>query len=365
MKAALRATSGAARKLLVLDLDDTLWGGVVGDVGWQHLRLGGHDAVGEAFVAFQRSLLRLMRRGVVLAIVSKNTESVALEAIDAHPEMVLRRTCFAAWRINWEDKAANVAALVEELRLGRDAVVFIDDSPVERDRVRRALPEVMVPDWPADPLLYEQALADLSCFDTFAVSDEDRGRTRMYQAERARTQARAEMPSLDDYLASLGLVVTVEDLAPTNLTRAAQLLNKTNQMNLSTRRMAEAEWFAWSAAPNRRAWVFRVSDRFDDYGLTGIASVEAQGDRVTIVDFVLSCRVMGRGVEEAMLAAIARRMGAVGGAQLVVPFVATSRNMPMRAFLDDHARLRREPDEATYTCEAGPDYPLPPHILLK
>src|SRR5262249_25838083 len=143
VKAALRAVQGRSRKLVVLDLDDTLWGGVVGDVGWESLRLGGHDPIGEAFVEFQRALAALARRGVVLAIASKNTEAVALEAIDRPPEMVLRRRHFAGWRIDWRDKAGNILELVSELRLGLDAVVFLDDNPVERERVRGALPAVL------------------------------------------------------------------------------------------------------------------------------------------------------------------------------------------------------------------------------
>ncbi|HET9372554.1 MAG TPA: HAD-IIIC family phosphatase, partial [Vicinamibacterales bacterium] len=174
LKAGLAATRGRTRKLVVVDLDETLWGGVVGDVGWQQLRLGGHDAFGEAYVAFQRALKRLTRRGIVLAIVSKNTEAIALEAIDQHPEMVLRRDDFVGWRINWQDKAANIAELAAEINLGLDSVVFIDDNPAERARVRGALPDVLVPEWPADKLLYEQALASLTCFDTLTVSDEDR-----------------------------------------------------------------------------------------------------------------------------------------------------------------------------------------------
>ena len=154
LKAGLNGLDGRGRKLIVVDLDDTLWGGIVGEVGWEQLKLGGHDHVGEAFADFQRALKGLNRRGILLAIASKNEERVALEGIAQHPEMVLSLDDFAGWRIDWEDKAQNIADMVAELNLGLQSVVFIDDNPAERSRVREALPEVFVPEWPADPALY-------------------------------------------------------------------------------------------------------------------------------------------------------------------------------------------------------------------
>ena len=183
IKAALRALSGETRKLILLDLDDTLWGGVLGDEGSEGLRLGGHDSIGEAHVDFQRALKRLVRRGILLGIVSKNDEGPALDAIANHPEMALRSGDFAGWRINWNDKAQNVADLAAELNIGLQSVVFIDDNPVERDRVREALPDVLVPDWPGNPLLFPSALASLDCFDTAAHTREDRQRQAAYQTE--------------------------------------------------------------------------------------------------------------------------------------------------------------------------------------
>ena len=365
LKAAVRALRGPTKKLVIVDLDDTIWGGVVGDVGWQNLRLGGHDPVGEAFLAFQRALKRLTNRGILLAIVSKNTETVALEAIDSHPEMFLRRQDFVGWRVNWDDKATNIAALVDELQLGLDAVVFIDDSPAERARVRGALPQVLVPEWPADQLIYEQALAELTCFETLTLSAEDQSRTRMYLTEQERNRTKAAAQSMDDYLRSLELVVSVEGLGPENLSRAAQLLNKTNQMNLTTRRLTEDEFSKWSAVEGRHTFVVRVSDRFDDYGLTGIASLSTSGGTATVVDFLLSCRVMGRGVEEAMLSIIIDRARAAGASRLDVPFSSTPKNSPMRMFLDERSGLRREADGSTYTWDLSRDYQGPSHVSIQ
>ena len=231
LKAALRGLNGQAKKVVILDLDETLWGGIVGETGWQGLILGGHDPAGEALVDFQRELKALTRRGILLAIVSKNEEAVAMEAIAKHPEMVLKLDDFAGWRINWKDKVENMIDLVAELNLGLDSVVFIDDNPVERARVREALPQLCVPDWPSDKRLYPEALLSLDYFDRPSLTEEDRRRVRMVAVDRVRKQSKMSVSDLDGWLATLKTTVTVEELNQGNLLRAAQLLNKTNQMN--------------------------------------------------------------------------------------------------------------------------------------
>ncbi len=361
LKAALRGALGRSRKLVVLDLDETLWGGVVGDVGWEGLRLGGHDAEGEAFVEFQHRLAALTRRGVTLAVVSKNEESVALEAMRSHPEMVVRPELLAAYRINWNDKAQNIAELVHELNLGLQSVVFIDDNPVERGRVRDALPEVFVPDWPADPTQYVRALESLRCFDTPRISDEDVERTRMYGTERERGALRTKVASFDDWLQALDIAVAFERLAPSNLARATQLLNKTNQMNLRTRRMSEPELDAWAQASAREVWAVRVADRYGDAGLTGVFSVERRGEDVFLEDYVLSCRVMGRRVEDSLVWAAVCRAKTLGGRKLVVEAIPTAKNKPC---LDFWAKtpLVREGDALVFPLEQA--LPPPVHVQL-
>lgn len=362
IKAALRGLQGRARKLVVLDLDDTLWGGIVGDVGWQNLVLGGHDPVGEALLDFQRELKGLARRGIVLGIVSKNDERVALEAIREHPEMALREKDFAGWRINWRDKAQNVADLAAELNLGLDAVVFIDDNPIERARVREALPEVLVPDWPDDKKLYPQALHGLDCFDKPMISDEDRQRQQMYAIERQRVQLKAQVSSLDEWLRTLDLTVTAEPLNDANVRRIAQLLNKTNQLNLSTRRLTEAELLAWSRPDNRWVWGISVSDKFGDSGLTGILSLEIDGRLAHIVDFVLSCRVMGRKVEETMLHLAVDWIRSTPAKELRATYRETERNKPCREFLE--ASGMRCQDGHSFSWSAEDPYPLHPAVTL-
>ncbi|HEY1956362.1 MAG TPA: HAD-IIIC family phosphatase [Polyangiaceae bacterium] len=341
VRAALRGLGGGARKLVVLDLDDTLWGGIVGDVGWQHLRLGGHDAHGEAFVELQKKLVALAKRGIALAIVSKNEESVALEAMERHPEMILRPDMLAAHRIGWTDKAQSVAEIAAELNLGLQSVVFIDDNPVERARVREALPEVYVPEWPSDPTHYPRALESLRCFDTPRVTSEDRERNAMYATERKRTALRATTTSLEEWLETLGLVVRFERLAEANVARAAQLLNKTNQMNLRTRRLSEGELLAWAKRPEHEAWVVRVADRFGDAGLTGFFALACTGEKASLEDYLLSCRVMGRRVEQTMLWAAAQRAAARGARELVIEPLATPKNKPCLDFFENAGFPRR------------------------
>ena len=213
VKSALRTASGLNRKLVVVDLDDTMWGGIVGDDGWENLRLGGHDHVGEAYVEFQRALMTLVTRGIAVALVSKNDEAVALEAIASHPEMIIRTEHLAGWRINWKDKAQNIAELVAELNLGLQSTVFIDDNPTERGRIREALPEVLVPEWPTDPTRFADALRQLDCFDRASVTSEDRERTQMYVQERARRGSLDVASSPEDWLALLEVRVRIDPLS--------------------------------------------------------------------------------------------------------------------------------------------------------
>ncbi|MEO8695714.1 MAG: HAD-IIIC family phosphatase [Acidimicrobiales bacterium] len=354
IREALAVIHEGSRKLIVVDLDDTMWGGIVGDVGWESLRLGGHDAEGEAFVDFQRALKALCERGVLLAIVSKNDEAVAMTALERHDEMVLRKDDFVSWRINWSDKAGNIAELVEELNLGLQSVVFIDDNPFERARVRDALPEVLVPEWPTDPTMYVAALNAIPALDSAGLSAEDERRTAMYAEERARARTRTT-DNLEEWLQQLQITVTVDELGPDNLLRTAQLVNKTNQMNLRTRRLTEDELTAWAAGHGRRTIVFSVADRLGSSGLTGVASVERRGPHAHIVDFVMSCRVMGRSIERAMLAVVADAARSLGADTLVAEPIETAKNRPT---LDFFATAGMQPATHSSNGHAGLRYTL-------
>jgi len=228
IKAALRGMLGYARKLIIVDLDDTLWGGIVGDAGWENLVLGGHHHLGEAYADFQHALKSMQNRGILLAIVSKNEEQVALEAIRKHPEMVLTLEDFAGWRINWQDKVQNIIDLMTELNLGPQSAVFIDDNPVERARVKESLPEVLVPDWPEDPLFYPATLLSLRCFEMPSLSREDLARTTMYLSENKRRELKKTVSSLEEWLKRLSIRVQVEELHPANLQSPPDVCPKQN-----------------------------------------------------------------------------------------------------------------------------------------
>ena len=363
IRAAISASRGNTAKLLILDLDNTLWGGVVGDVGSDGLRLGGHDAIGEAFVEFQRSIKSLKSRGIVLALASKNEESNALDAIRNHPNMVLREDDFVARRIDWNDKAANIEAIARDLNLGLQSVVFLDDNPVERNRVRTVLPEVYVPELPEDPLLYRSFLENLRCFDALAQTAEDANRTELYAQERLRQDARTAVGSIDDWLISLETVVRVEPLGPNNLQRAAQLLNKTNQLNLTTRRLQESEYFEWSKQDGHKVYTISVRDKFGDAGLTGLLGLERQSDQMVIVDFVLSCRVMGRRVEETLLHLATREAVRAGASKVVAHYLPTAKNKPTLTFFQNSGFT--EDPAAVFSWDPSKPYDLHASIRLE
>ncbi|MFV1986438.1 MAG: HAD-IIIC family phosphatase [Gemmatimonadota bacterium] len=362
VKALLRSGMGSARKLIVLDLDDTLWGGLVGEDGWEGLRVGGHDPDGEAYADFQGALKALTNRGVLLALASKNQEAVALAAIERHPEMILRRDDFAAWRIDWNDKAQNIADIAAELNLGLDSVVFIDDSAAERARVREALPDVFVPEWPRSPSRYARELRALRCFDSQVLTEEDRSRATMYRARREQDEERANIGSIEEWLRTLQTEVEVERLDKASLGRAAQLLNKTNQMNLATRRLPEAGLWRWTEQPAHEFWTFRVSDRFGSHGLTGLLGVATDGETLDVVDFVMSCRVLGRNLERSMIAWAVGRARAVGCERIRAELLTTDRNRPCLDFLN--ASGLRPEGGRVFVWEASEDYAVPEGVSV-
>lgn len=330
--AAIEAINGRSRKLLVLDLDNTLWGGILGDDGLENLKLGAPGAVGEAFAQFQKEIRALKNRGIALAIASKNYEDNALEAIRSHPEMQLGLEDFSTWRINWEDKAANILAIANDLNIGLHSVVFIDDNPVERGRIAEALPEVFVPEWPEDPCEYVTALRKLTCFSVASLSAEDRQKTQMFLQEKQRSALQANITDKGEWLASLEMKLTVETINDNNISRVVQLLNKTNQFNLRTRRLTQGELERWLKAGNQM-FAFRVADRFGDMGLTGLVGLSVSESRAELTDFILSCRVMGRDIEHAMLDYAVRYAQSIGIDQVEVCYEKTAKNRPVYEFM--------------------------------
>ena len=292
---------GLAKKLLVLDLDNTLWGGIVGEVGWKKLRIGGHDYLGEAFLDFQLKIKALKDQGIVLALASKNEKTTAVDAINNHPEMVLSMNDFATYRINWEDKAKNISEMVNELNLGLQSVVFFDDSSFERERVRAILPEVFVPDLPKDPTEYSNFISKLHCFDSSFITNEDKLRSDLYKSEFKRIKLKNKYKSLSGWIDTLNLEVLIENITSKNSPRTLQLINKTNQMNLSTRRLTEKEFNNWVKKKNNFMWTIRAKDKFGDYGIIGILSITIKDKMAYMVDFIFSCRIVGRFIEDSAI----------------------------------------------------------------
>ena len=349
----LRALTGRSKKCIVVDLDNTLWGGIVGEDGVEALRVGGTAAPGNAFADFQRALDDLRRRGIILAICSKNNPEDALSALNGHPGMVLRSEHFTAVRINWQDKATNLVEIARELNIGRDSMVFLDDNPVEREFVRQQLPEVLTPELPRDPAHYARFLRSLPVFDTFAVTAEDRERGRLY-AEQEQRHVFAEQAAgdLTSYLHGLDITVRLEHANANTLPRIAQLINKTNQFNLTTRRYTEAQVAEFGASKDWLVCAATVADRFGDSGLTGVA-VACKGPETWELDtFLLSCRVLGRGVEDALLEYVVEQARRTGAQQLRGRFVPTPKNAPAATFYESRGfELRGEDDDGATLWE--------------
>jgi FkbH-like protein len=328
----VRAVKIVSRKCLVVDLDNTLWGGVLGEDGPDGILLSSHGG-GRVFHEFQRSILRLHQRGVLLAINSKNDAPAVLEVLKSHPHMVLRPECFASMRINWQDKAHNMREIADELNLGLDSFVFLDDNPVERERVRKNLPEVAVPDLPTDPAEYKGLLESLGLFERLYLTAEDRRRTASYAAAQQRQSRKQESSSEEEFLLSLGTVLTIFRPSEREVARLAQLSQKTNQFNLSTRRYSEADVRGFLADPQWRIYALRVKDRFDDSGLVGLALVCAETEEWVLDTFLLSCRVLGRSVESAFLREILGDALRTQVMRLSGEYIPTPKNGPAKNFL--------------------------------
>lgn len=330
----LRAAAVPPKKCLVLDMDNTLWGGVVGEAGIEGIALG-PDYPGNVFMEFQRRILSLRDRGVLLAAASKNNPADVEAVFAEHPSCLLRREHFSAFEVHWEDKAVSLRRVARTLNIGLDALVFFDDNPVERAWVREQLPEVTVIEAPASPMGYWKALDDSGCFDSLTLTNEDRQRAGMYAQEEQRKALQSSAGSLEDFLRSLDLVLTVGCIDESTLPRVAQLLAKTNQFNLTTRRHDEAAIREMSAA-GTGLWV-RVRDRFGDAGLVGVViAVPADAGVWRIDTLLMSCRVIGRRVETAMLGLLERAAAQRGVHCLQGEFVASLKNQPASGFLPDH-----------------------------
>lgn len=340
LAALIAAMCGLSGRALVLDLDNTLWGGVVADDGLPGIVVGQGSPDGEAFHDIQNYALELRRRGVVLAVVSKNLEEVARQPFRSHPDMLLREEHLTVFLANFDDKATNVARAAQMLDLDPSALVFLDDNPAERERVRSALPWVMVPELGDDPASFVRALASCGFFEQLQLTGEDVQRAASYQA---RSEARAlqqEIGDYDAYLKSLDMEATISPFDAVGRPRIAQLIQKSNQFNLTSRRYSEAEIEAFERDDAHIAWQVRLKDRFADHGMISAVVVAKTATDWTIENWVMSCRVLERGVEAAIVGELARLALSAGVQTLCGVYLPTDRNMLVK---DLYPRLGFEP----------------------
>ena len=368
------ATAGLSRKCLVLDLDNTLWGGVIGDDGIDGIQLGQGSPSGEAFLAFQRYAAQLARRGVILAVCSKNDLHIA-EAAFAHPEMALERSDVAAFVANWEDKAGNLRRIASMLDLGLDSLVFVDDNPAERDIVRRELPEVAVPELPEDVADYPARIAAAGYFEAVSFTSDDAERGRSYALNAERKAAQSQATDMDGYLRGLQMVLRVSRIGTAELARATQLINKTNQFNLTTRRYTEAEVERMASDPQTIALALRLEDKFGDNGLISVVlarpDTAIEADELLIDSWLMSCRVLGREVEMAVLEVLADAAAATGWGALVGEYRPTERNgmvaehYPRLGFEQRPAPANAATDASFWRYELASRAPINHHIQVQ
>jgi FkbH-like protein len=332
----LAAQMGRSRRVLVMDLDNTMWGGIVGDDGIEGLALGSGSPLGDVYSALQRMALSLKERGIILCVSSKNDEAIALDAFRNHPEMILKEDDIVAFRVNWDDKAANIKAIADAIDLGLDSFVFLDDNPAERKRVREALPSVAVPELPDDPSDWLAVFQAAGYFEQASFSKEDRLRAGFYKANALRAAQMERIGDHDDYLRSLAMTLSIAPFDSTGRKRIVQLIAKSNQFNLTTRRYSEAEIAAMQSNPAVFAIEARLQDIFGDNGMISVVICRQTGPSWEIDTWIMSCRVLGRRVEESLLQYLVEQARFRGITEIIGRYIPTAKNGLVR---DHFSRL--------------------------
>lgn len=357
----MAAARGRSRKCLVLDLDNTIWGGVIGDDGLAGIVLGNGSPAGEAFLEVQATALALRERGIVLAVSSKNDDAVARSPFNSHPEMLLKGEHIAVFQANWQDKASNLRAIARTLNIGTDALVLLDDNPVERAQVREALPEVAVPELPTDPAFYAQTLLAAGYFEATGFTAEDRLRVEQYQANASRAELLESATDLESHLRSLEMRAYCGPFDAVGRARITQLINKTNQFNLTTHRYTATEVEKFETAQSGMTLQVRLVDRFGDNGMIAVVICVSEGPDWVIDTWLMSCRVLNRKVEQATLDCIVRRARDANVRVLLGRYVRTDRN----SMVEQHygklgfALLSEEPNEAWWKLDVASYTPTP------
>jgi len=328
----LESLTGKSRKCVVLDLDNTLWGGIVGDVGYEGINLNPNDAVGESYLAFQEYLLGLKQRGIILAICSKNEEDVAKEAFEKNPYIKIKLSDIACFKANWNDKASNIKDIAAELNIGTDSLVFVDDNPAERRIVKKFLPEVTVIELSEDPAYYVRDLSLAMKFDWAAITKEDISRVETYIDNAKRNALMHQFVDYSEYLKSLDMTGSAHEISEEELGRFVQLCNKSNQFNLRTVRLTEAEGMQLIERKDAAAIGVTLKDCFSDYGIISCIILEKQGEDCFITNWLMSCRVLKRGVEDFALNKVVSIAKQLGCKKLIGEYIPSPKNKMVENF---------------------------------
>ena len=327
------ATLGISKRCIVLDLDNTLWGGIIGEDEFDGIKLGS-DPSGKAFVEFQKYLLSLHNRGILLAINSKNNFDDAIKVIEEHPDMILKKEHFASIKINWNDKVSNIKEISDELNFGLENFVFIDDDPLNREFMKSSLPQVLTVDLPTDPSKYVRTIQEMNEFNLLKITDEDNQRGVMYSQQRDRKTLEKSSDNLEDFLKNMDLKITIKKANSFTIPRISQLILKTNQFNLTTKRYSLEEIQKMSQNDHMLIGCVQVEDKFGDNGITAAFIVEKNGTQEWILDtFLLSCRVMGREIEKSILGYIIKLAKQNNVNKIIANFIPTKKNQPIENFL--------------------------------
>ena len=343
------------KKCIVLDLDNTLWGGIVGEDGFDKIRLG-DDPIGRSFVEFQKRLLALNERGIILAINSKNNANDAMKVIHDHPNMVLRENNFASIVINWKDKVSNMKSISDELSLGLDSFVFFDDDPINREFVEKELPQVMVIDLPKDPSEFGNIITKLNEFQAQTITEEDVNRNQMYLGQRKRKELEADVGNFDEFLKEMNVQIEMNNADNFSIPRISQLILKTNQFNLTTKRYQEEEISSFVNDDKKEIVYAKVSDKFGDNGITGVYIIDKQENEWLIDTFLLSCRIIGRGIEDSMLCDIIEKARKSDIKKIKAKFIPTQKNAPTTDFLPNFG-FTKDGEFWTFMTEEKIQYP--------
>jgi len=322
---------GLSKKCIVVDLDNTLWGGVIGEDGFNGIKLGPYTQ-GRPFLELQKILLALNKRGIILAINSKNNYDDAIHVIREHPYMLIKEENFASTRINWEDKISNIQEIANELNIGLDSIVYLDDDPINRELMKASLPQILTVDLSRDPSEYGQCITDLNDFNLLQITEDDIKRSKMYNEEQQRKEFKKNIPDLENFLQKMNIKVLIKNGDNFTIPRISQLTLKTNQFNLTTKRYQEEEIKNMVNDKKFLVECAQVSDKFGDNGITGVCIVKKNDKEWNIDSFLLSCRIIGRGVEEGILGHILEQAKKEGVSKVVGQYIQTKKNEPCKDF---------------------------------